>query len=170
MGVNGCVYGCQNWHSVGRPDFRNARFVKVGTYNGSAFVSGLDDGRGFGSAFRHHQKQEAPPGASCFWARSREGIETASGTDAGVRTDSGHELLHARCREDGLRLQAQARPARPIPAGSTIHKGSEILRALFFWLFPGQAGGSAAGDVAPEMPEMAFFRPGAVSVLRLACG
>ena len=54
MGVNGCVYGCQNWHSVGRPDFRNARFVQVGTYIGSAFVSGADDGRGFGSVFRHH--------------------------------------------------------------------------------------------------------------------
>ena len=31
MGVNGCVYGCPNWCSVGPPDFRDARFVQVGT-------------------------------------------------------------------------------------------------------------------------------------------
>ena len=53
---------------------------------------------------------------------------------------------------------------------ATICKGSDRLRALFFWRFPGEARGCAAGDVAPEMPEMAYFWPGAVSVLRLPCG
>ena len=54
MGVNGCVYGGPSWRSIDRPDFRDARFVQVGTYNGAAFVSGSDDGRGFGSVFHHH--------------------------------------------------------------------------------------------------------------------
>lgn len=63
MGVIGCVYGCTSWRSVGRSDFRDARFLQVGTYNGAAFVSGSDDGRGFGSAFHHHiQGLEQSPG------------------------------------------------------------------------------------------------------------
>ena len=68
MGVNGCVYGCTSWRSVGRQVFRNARFVQVGTYNRPAFVSGSDDGRGFGSAF-HHQTQglgKSPGPFSCL--------------------------------------------------------------------------------------------------------
>ncbi len=59
---------------------------------------------------------------------------------------------------------------REIPAATTIHKGSDSLRALFFWRFPGEARGYAAGDVASDKPEMAYFWPGAVSVLRLPCG
>ena len=59
---------------------------------------------------------------------------------------------------------------REIPAGSTIYKGSEILRALFLWRFPGEARGCAAGGVAPETPDVAYFWPGAVSVLPLPCG
>jgi len=51
-----------------------------------------------------------------------------------------------------------------------IHKGSEILRALFFWRFRGEARGCDAGGVVPETPEMDYFWPGAVSVLRLPCG
>ena len=60
MGVNGCVYGCPSWRGVGRPDSRNARFVQAGTYSGSAFVSGSDDGRRFGSVFRHHYSKNQP--------------------------------------------------------------------------------------------------------------
>jgi hypothetical protein len=54
MGVNECVYGCQVWRRVRQPDFRKARFVQMGTYNGAAFVSGSDDGRGFGSVFHQY--------------------------------------------------------------------------------------------------------------------
>ena len=66
MGVNGCVYGCPSWRSVGRPDFPNARFVQVGTYNGVAFVSGSDDGRGFGSVFHHHNVKSQPLSVGIF--------------------------------------------------------------------------------------------------------
>ena len=76
-------------------------------------------------------------------------------------------LRTGECRRRAPGMQARR---REIPAGSTIHKGSDSLRALFLWRFPGEARGSAAGDVAPEMPEMAYFWPGAVSVLRLLCG
>lgn len=66
MGVNGCVYGCPSWRSVGRPDFPNARFVQVGTYNGVAFVSGSDDGRGFSFVFYHHNLKSQPLSVGTF--------------------------------------------------------------------------------------------------------
>ena len=53
---------------------------------------------------------------------------------------------------------------------TTTYKGSDSLRALFLLRFPGEARGCAAGDEVPETPEMAYFWPGAVSVLRLPCG
>ena len=75
-----------------------------------------------------------------------------------------------RCREDGSRLEARARPARPIPAGSTIHEGSDSLRALFFVRFPGEARGCAAGSVRPDPSKSAGFRSHPLSVLCFASG
>ena len=63
--MDGCVYGCPTWRSVGQPDFRNARFVQVGTYNRPAFVSGSDNGRGFDSLL-HHQTTPKPPAMAAF--------------------------------------------------------------------------------------------------------
>jgi len=79
----------------------------------------------------------------------------------------GHKVAGAAVR---LLMQRARHQFLARPAFSTIHKGSDSLRALFLWRFPGEVRGCAAGGVAPETPEMAFFWPRAVSVLRLACG
>ena len=84
------------------------------------------------SALTTTQKQKAPFGAFCFWSRMNRGIEAASGTDAGGESDK-HECLrtHA-CLGASERMQARARPARPIPAGSTNHKPPTLLSWGFF--------------------------------------
>jgi hypothetical protein len=75
MGVNGRVYGCPRWHSVDRPEFRNARFVQVGTYKGFAFVSASDDGRWFGSVFqRSHSPEHGGTLRNCCANGNRTGV------------------------------------------------------------------------------------------------
>ena len=89
------------------------------------------------------QKQKAPFGAFCFWSRMNRGIEAASGTDAGGESDK-HECLrtHA-CLGASERMQARARPARPIPAGSTNHRSPDSYQSGFFCPLPQCWRGSA---------------------------
>ena len=58
------------------------------------------------------------------------GIEAASGTDAGGESDK-HECLRTRaCLGAGSRLNARARPARPIPACVKLRVDKEEKREI----------------------------------------
>src|SRR6218665_2863111 len=64
----------------------------------------------------------------------------------------------------------QMTDAGSVPCSTTIYKGSDSLRALFFWHFPGEVCRCAAGGHQPKRPKSATFSARAVSVLRLVCG
>lgn len=117
MGVNGCVYGCPSCRSIDRPDFRDARFVQVGTYNGAAFVSGSDDGRGFGSAFHHHYLKTQPLSVGFFSARfpsvgAVPGAGLFSGTPLAVPISGPFSPVFSLCSLSGSLPKSAPNPAK----------------------------------------------------------
>src|SRR6218665_437419 len=107
MGVNGCVYGCPSWRSVGQPDFPNARFVQVGTYNGAVFISGSDDGRGFGSVFHYHIQGLGQSPGPFLLAFPRGGVPMCCGWPSAETPEIGLFLGQSRlCSPFGLRVGA----------------------------------------------------------------
>ena len=84
------------------------------------------------------------------WAFSFDSRIWCGDRSRGTRGGCGNSASTARRRR-----RADGREARgwEIPAGATLYKGSEILRAPFFSRFLGEARGSAAGGHLPKRPK-----------------
>jgi hypothetical protein len=123
-------------------------------------------------SFRSHQGPcecclncgvEAPPSNTkgsfgsllCLYAVAH-GIEAASGTDAGGESDSQECLRTLGCLRAGSRMQARARPARPIPAGSANIQ--TLTRLSWGFFLRDRAGGRVVSRVCAEGCGLALCR------------